>query len=40
MSQRLAGLMPAAQHVEVSGGENHGIPVAATAAAIRDFLAR
>jgi pimeloyl-ACP methyl ester carboxylesterase len=33
-----AKALPIGRHVEVPGGENHDIPVAGTAAVIRDFL--
>jgi pimeloyl-ACP methyl ester carboxylesterase len=33
-----AKALPIGRHVEVPGGENHDIPVAATAAVIREFL--
>lgn len=36
----LAGRLPGAEHRELPGGENHGIPPEATAAAIREFLGR
>jgi pimeloyl-ACP methyl ester carboxylesterase len=39
-ARALADRLPAATHREVPGGENHGIPPEATAAAIRDFLRR
>jgi pimeloyl-ACP methyl ester carboxylesterase len=35
----LAKSLPTARHEEVAGGANHGIPVAATAQALRAFLA-
>jgi pimeloyl-ACP methyl ester carboxylesterase len=34
----LAARMPAARHHELAGGENHTIPPAATATAVREFL--
>lgn len=38
MSINLAGMLPAAEHLELPGGQNHEIPVASTAAALREFL--
>src|SRR6478609_8371284 len=35
----LAALLPRARHVVVPGGANHGIPVEATAVAVRELLA-
>ncbi|MET0492205.1 MAG: hypothetical protein ABW000_03645 [Actinoplanes sp.] len=37
LQQRSAALLPAARHLEVAGGEGHGIAVEATAAAVRAF---
>jgi pimeloyl-ACP methyl ester carboxylesterase len=37
-AQALAGAMPAARHMDVPGGADHGIPPAATAAVLRPFL--
>jgi hypothetical protein len=34
----LADALPAARHLELPGGENHTIPPAPTAAAVREFL--
>jgi pimeloyl-ACP methyl ester carboxylesterase len=37
-SAALAAALPRARHLEVPGGENHGIPTAATATAMRELL--
>ncbi|RIQ20340.1 alpha/beta fold hydrolase [Jiangella rhizosphaerae] len=39
-AEALPGLLPDARYVAVPGGEDHTIPAEATAAAVRDFLAR
>jgi hypothetical protein len=39
-ARALAELLPGGEHRELPGGENHGIPPEATAAAIREFLGR
>jgi hypothetical protein len=39
-ARALAGMMPGAQLREVAGGQDHDIPTLATAAAVRELLAR